>query len=396
MPRNRRLSLIIIATLALLVAVLFHYLPAIVNAGHSVRQAHFRTVWTYRSQKQILTPPILIHSALIFGTYDGSLEAVSAADGHSLWFLKFPDTVFSLAPGGGAGVVYAGTGLHDSQTGLLNAVNAVTGRIIWQREFKGHLEEPPAVDEAHHRLWVGTGPGSLWSLDTRDGAILWHQDLGHLDSTPLLHRDTLYVPAQKSETLHESFFYALNAGDGKILWKIDQPGQPWASPTLDKTGRIILTTTADGQIGVPRPTDKGWAYGVSLDGNTLWQSILPDMPLTPQNYVPDLDIAVYATKKGHLTALDVRTGAKRWETRAGKTFSQPAALVNYFKEPLIAVTSDDGVFSLIDARTGDILFTSKIAANASSSPLVDKGIIYITTSFGITAISDMPVPKEKQ
>ncbi|HEY8189536.1 MAG TPA: PQQ-binding-like beta-propeller repeat protein, partial [Micavibrio sp.] len=252
----------------------------------------------------------------------------------------------------------------------------------------GHLEEPPRVDEARHQLWIGAGPGSLWSLDTRDGSVLWHQDLGHLDATPLVHDDVLYVPAQKSETLNESFFYALNAKNGEILWKLDQPGQPWGSPILHKNGKIVLTTTGIGQIGVQRDTDKGWAYGVSLEGKILWQTQLPDMAVSSDIYLPDQDIIIYVAKNGSVIALNASDGSRIWETKAGVSFYAPGVLVTRFRETLLAVMATDGVFSLINAHTGEIAFTYKRGERSRAAPLVHGDIIYIATDFGIAAIGE--------
>ncbi|MDB5478927.1 MAG: hypothetical protein JWM96_1422, partial [Alphaproteobacteria bacterium] len=337
--------------------------------------------------KQIATTPILEQDLLIFGTFDGTLEAVAAADGREIWSLKLPDTVFSLASDG-EGTIYAGTGLHDSKTALMNAVQSSTGRIIWQREFTGHIEEPPGVDAKQHRLFVGAGPGSLWALDTRSGDVLWHKDIGHLDGTPLLYGNALYIPAQKSEALHESFFYALNPLNGETLWKLDQPGQPWASPTIEKAGRVILTTTGEGQIGRHAPGDKGWAQAVSTEGKTLWQRVLPDMALTPNIYLPENDLMIYAAKNGMVTALKVADGSVTWETKIAGGFSAEGVLLEGFKEKVIAVMSEDGTLYLIDALTGETILHRKMGRGGYSAPLAIGGLLYVTTRHNITALSE--------
>lgn len=385
---RRHISSITFGVLGVFIAVLFHYLPILINPKHSIHQAHFKILWSHETKRQILTAPLIANGMLVFGTYDGTLEAISIADERIAWSLKFPDAIFSLTKDK-ANTIYMGTGLHTNQRGLFSTIDATTGKIIWQREFTGHLEEPPTIDEQNHRLWVGAGPGSLWALNTRNGDVLWHRDIGHLDATPLLHNDALYVPAQKDEMRHESFFYALNPSDGRILWQVDQPGQPWAAPLIDKTGEIILTTTGDGQIGLSRPSDKGWAQAVSSTGETLWQRNLPDMVMTPGVYIPERNIVIYVMKNGIISAINTSDGSIAWEKRTAHGFSAPPTQIIQFKENLVAVTSDDGTFYMIDAETGDIVFSKKMPQKGSIAVISDNNIIYITTSFAITAIGEI-------
>lgn len=374
-----------VCAFVILIAVIFHYLPFLIKSENAPANTQFKTVWSQPIKRQILSTPVIVGDAIVYGTLDGAVEAISVTNGHPLWSIKLPDAVFSVTRDN-QGVVYAGLGLHHSKDALLTAIDPVKGTILWQRNFKGHIEEPVTIDNDHHQLWLGAGPQGLWSVDTKTGKTLWHKKLGHLDSTPLLHKGILYVPAQKSETVLESVFYALNAADGKVLWTLDQPGQPWASPVMDKTGGVILTTTGIGQIGVLKESDKGWAQALSLQGKTLWQKTLPDMPLTPNVYVPEDDIMVYITKKGTIIALHVSSGEHVWETDMGTNLWSEGALVRLFQDKLIAVTSGDGTFHLINAQTGRLVFKKKMGVASNSAPIIYKQIIYVTTAYNITAL----------
>lgn len=377
----------ILAAALLLIAMtgLFHFLPALVGQSHSIRNARFEVLWKYATDKQILANPVIAGDVLIYGTYDGSLKGISTKNGRELWAQKFPDPIFMISADS-RGTVYAGTGLHDNTTGLLTVVKAKTGEILWQRQFEGHLEASPRIDEEKNRLWISAGPGGLWSLDTRNGAVLWHKALGHIDATPLLHKEVVYVPAQKSETRMESTFFALDAGTGEIIWTLDQPGQPWAAPMLHKSDKMILTTTGIGQIGVQRKTDQGWAHAVSWDGKPVWTTQLPNTNMNPDTYIPESDQLIYVIKDGSLVSLKATDGSKLWNAKLGASFSSPGTVIKQFEERILAVMSEDGIFSLVKTDSGKVVFRYATGQRSQTAPVERDGVIYITTNFSITAI----------
>lgn len=374
--------------LAALILIAFQYIPTLFYPARSISHVKFEVLWTQPIKKLILTTPVIIGDVLVYGTYDGFLVGISKKDGRELWAMDLKDSIFAISKD--SKTVYAGTGSHFTKIAFLVAVDPITGIARWKRQYEGHIEEPLAVDEQARQLWTGSGPSSLWSASVRDGSVLWHKEIGHLDATPLLHEGVLYVPAQKEEGLHESFFYALDAKGGDILWKIEQPGQPWASPILDKTGGVILTTTGVGQIGLLRPTDKGWAQAVSIQGrNVLWETALPNMPMTPGVYLPAEDILIYTTKAGIIAALNAVTGDILWHVEADTEFSSQAVAVDRYEEKLIAATSGKGNFYLIDVRDGKILYERKMGYRSSSAPVIDGNVIYITTGHNITALGEV-------
>lgn len=379
----KRLYVFVLWGIAVCVAVLFQYLPNLINPAHSILNARFKTLWLQPVEKLLSTTPVIAGERLVYGTSDGHLFGASLENGETVWSLKLPDGIYAISKEGD--VVYASTGSHFSVKATLAAVEAATGQILWQTEFDGHLEEQLRADAKTHQLWVGGGPSGLWSVDSRDGKILWHKALGHLDGTPLLHEGMLYIPAQKDEATHESFFYALRAKDGTTLWQKEQPGQPWAAPVMDKTGHVIFTTTARGQIGVKRETDQGWAQAFSVSGDLLWQTDLPAMALTPGIYLSDLDLIVYTTKGAGIVALGALDGKIVWQAIPETEFYASAVMVEHFKERLIAATTSGGVFYLLDARSGTVSYSLKTGIQSYAAPVVQNEIIYVPSSHNITA-----------
>jgi outer membrane protein assembly factor BamB len=386
-PKGLKKIHIWIGLIGLVSLVAFARPDYFLNYKKSIHHSDLREIWRVQTEKRVLSPPIIVDDVIILGCYDGVVMGVSSETGKILWSKTFSDFVFSLTSDKN-GVVYAGTGLHSSTIGHQIALEAHTGKIIWQQQFSGHLEEPPFIDEKQHQLWLGTGPGSLWSLDTRDGSILWHKDIGHLDATPLLKDNILYVPAQINETEHKSKFYALNAHTGEIIWELPLEGQPWASPIWDEQSGLILSNTAKGQIGVHKDSDKGWAQGISLAGNLVWQRSIPNMALTPNNHFPERNSIVSIVKSGEIVSLATNDGHIQWATKVGKGFATGGEILNYYQEDLIAVTTEEGIFLIIDVTNGQPLFSKKFGKSYGGGVVAKDNKIFVTTDHLVIGLKE--------
>ncbi len=348
-----------------------------------VNLRQFGEIWSVETKTQVFSTPLIAGGVLVYGAYGNSVEAVSLADGQRVWSLPHNAPVLSLGSEGD--IIYSGEGLHYDQSSSVSAINAEDGRIIWRREFLGHIEESATPDRKHNMVWVGTGPGGIWALDARTGHVRWHQALGHIDSKPLLNDDILYMPAQSDENVHITAFHALDAKNGKTVWKIPQKGQPWGSPVIDETKKIIFTSTGIGQIGVNKGTDQGWAQAVSTEGKLLWEVVLPTTPIAPAVYIPQSDLVIYTAKNGDVLALRVKDGSTAWHEKAGEELHAPAVLINGFDIPMIATTSYEGIFSIRNALTGQELVRRQVGSGVNSSPVVGDDMVYVASAYKITA-----------
>jgi outer membrane protein assembly factor BamB len=283
--------------------------------------------------------------------------------------------------------------LHDDIVADLTAIDPKDGRVIWQRGFKGHLEEPQAVDSG--LIITGAGEGGLWALREKDGTVVWHSDIGHADVTPLVVDDAVYAQAQPQGSKDASVFVALDRDSGAELWRLPLLGQPWGAPVYDVDRRMILTTSARGQIGVSRETDAGWAYGIYRPRRKIvWQKELPNMAVSPEVFLQDSGTVIYSLKNGELLALESATGNEVWRKKVGAQLQSPAILLEGEGEELLAVTSFEGVFSVLRARDGQLLAHYKVGKSVTSSPVSHNDFIYVTAAHTVRAFG--PVSELRQ
>jgi len=58
--------------------------------------------------------------------------------------------------------------------GIWNAVDAATGKILWQTGDPDNASDYGSVSEANGVVYAGSLSGKMYALDAKTGAILWH------------------------------------------------------------------------------------------------------------------------------------------------------------------------------------------------------------------------------
>ena len=122
------------------------------------------------------------------------------------------------APAYSDGTLYVG-----DYGGDMNAVNAATGKLIWQSGSLGNgfgsggeFYSTPAV--AFGRVYAGNNDGRVYSYDTKNGALAWtHSTGGYVYSGPTV-ASTQHSPPTVYIGSFDGNVYALNAKNGETRW----------------------------------------------------------------------------------------------------------------------------------------------------------------------------------
>ncbi|HET7698448.1 MAG TPA: PQQ-binding-like beta-propeller repeat protein [Vicinamibacterales bacterium] len=117
----------------------------------------------WRVEKTV-SVPFAAADGLVFIAADEAIEALSAADGRSVWLLP---RVKAVAP-----LVVAGTLLFAVTAEEIVAVRAADGAIAW-RQPAGGVDLPPAIDGT--RVYLGAKDGRIIALDVADGTLRWEK-----------------------------------------------------------------------------------------------------------------------------------------------------------------------------------------------------------------------------
>lgn len=208
--------------------------------------------------------------------------------------------------------VYVGTG--DNR---LRAYRSSDGAVLWNANVGGGQVSTPAWSNGV--VYVGSGDWTLYAFDAATGASRWsHKTGGPVVGGPVVSRNRVYVGSDDGNV------YAFNAATGEVAW----------------------TTFVGGEIN----------HSPAIAGDTLYVG----------NY----------TGSFLLTAMDVRTGAVRWNVPTGGylDWNTPAVA-----DGVVYVTSVDGEAYAFDAVSGDQIWQRTFPAFIEAAPAVAGGMVYLGT-----------------
>lgn len=357
--------------------------PRITSQITPTAPSEFGLIWHQPAAGMLMGNAALTKDLLFVGTLDKKLEARSRIDGQRVWTLQKKEPVFTSALiVDDIGLI--GEGLHTAPSATITAFTPETGKPLWERAFRSHVETAPAYDPDSGLIFQAAGAEGIWAIELKTGKVDWHVALGHIDVAPLYEDGDLYVPAKLLEDKDGSAVFKLDADDGDLIWQTPVAGNPMGNILDAGQGNIILAT-AVGQVGLNKQTDKGWVHGLDRKGKLLWTTELRAMPLPEGNISKALNLAYFTLKNGDLIALDTRTGKEVWSASYGGEFQSDAALYEDGPTPLIAAVTKDGFVGIRNAADGKPLKGFKTAGGAYSSPLFADDTLYIFEAYGYSA-----------
>ncbi len=285
----------------------------------------------------------------------------------------------------------------------------------------------PAIED--DTVYVYFGTYGVAAIDTSSGKIRWKRtdiNLNHQEgpgSSPILYKDLLIFHCDGYDV---QYITALNKKTGKTTWKtkrsIDLSGvgnharKAFVTPAIQKinnadllvspaaqgcyaydpnTGKEVWRISYSGFSAVPQPvfsggtafvvTDFGrpeiWALnstakGILADGDVSWRYSM-SCPSTPSLTVINGLIYFVADKTGVASCITAKTGELVWRSRVGGSFSaSPIATDEH-----IYFFDRDGTTTVV--RLGDsydVVSQNKLDAGCMASPAVADDAIYIRTT----------------
>jgi outer membrane protein assembly factor BamB len=262
------------------------------------------------------------------------------------------DKLWSGSVGKGAGVtgaglvpaVYGGRAYFASIDGSITAVDAATGRRLWNQEIEAFSGGPGASESL---VVAGTLDGSVIALDAETGAEVWRARVSsEVISPPVIAGQTVVVIANDGRT------HALAAADGRQLWAVDR-----GVPMLSLRGNAPPIVAND--IVVVGSANGGVSAFALADGRPLWEQRLGvGEGRTDLERMVDVDGRM-AVLDGDLFAAGYETGAQSMTLEGGRILwarelSSVAGLAA--GEDGIFVATTDGSMWALDRRSGGALW----------------------------------------
>jgi outer membrane protein assembly factor BamB len=290
----------------------------------------FRTLWRVRGDGSLIEfPPVLENGRLFLGTNHGLVLAVQAGTGRILWHRQFAGCV-AASPAVGNGVVYL-----------------------------GFMDPPPCR---------GTSPRFLAALDARTGGTLWRFRAGAIETSPLLVKGRVYFGSWDHRV------YALDARTGRLDWSFATGDRVKAGVAY--AHRTIVAASYDGSLYAldARSGRLRWAAG----GGALGGLYATPSIANGRVFVGSTNSRVYA--------FALATGRLLWSVRTGSYVYSPAALSG----ASAYIGSYDHRLYALSQATGRIRWTFNTNAPISGAPTVLGGLVYFSTCGSCSSLESNP------
>ena len=266
--------------------------------------------------------------------------------------------------------------------------------------FNTYASPTPAIEPG--RVYVTFGAPGTAALDTATGKVLWERrdlECNHYrgaGSSPVIFRDLLLLHYDGSDV---QYVVALDKRTGKTVWKtprsidfkdLGPDGKPEAEGDMRKAFATPQIITVDGApLLISMGAKATYAYD-PLTGKERWRveertnhsaSTRPvfgfGLVFLPTGFPKGELLAVRPDGRGDITATHVA-----WRLTRGVPNKPSVLLV----DDLLFMTTDAGVASAVEARTGAVVWTGRIGGTHSASPVAADGRVYFFSEDGKTIV----------
>ena len=312
------------------------------------------------------------------------------------------------------GIIYA-----ESDSGAVYALNAATGKQIWERTFPNEVMGNPVVEhglvfigmgntnfsfrelmnyKSGQPVMRGTGMSGIFALNAKTGKTVWRRNTLSEDMpTPAYLQGTLFEANGDGNVL------ALTASTGKLLWKkhiggFDSMSSPvaWVNPQT-KQGEVVASFSNPDQVVALAASDgkKLWTQTVKGSFDTGLSDEVPTVD--PQaNVVVVNSVVNPKTVGGKLTtqlaveALNGTTGKVLWYDQLGRGSMPPAfkAGVPMIHKGVIYMNAPaTDTMHAIDLASGHVLWGFKSKFPGRAAPTYYRGTLYFADGPFIYALN---------
>ena len=360
-----------------------------VPQSHVALNQNVRRVWSAsigegNSRKFRLSADPVVSGGRIFTLDSQSRVTALSTTGATLWTADVTPLADSNDDSSGGGIAASGNRVFvTSGFGTLTALDAISGRVIWQQNFSAASHTAPTVSGG--TVYAVTNNGAGWALDAATGRILWQvfgvvTDRGVLGGgAPAIAGPLVVFPFSSGQLI------AARADGGSTAWAAsvvgDRPGRS-ISVFGDLTGGPVVaanTVYAGSHAGRAAAFD-------ATTGQSLWRA---DEGAFGPIWVAGGSM-FFVSDENRLIRLDASTGETIWVQ------SLPLFKTNRIRRrqeiyshfgPVLAggrliLVSDDRLLRQYTPETGALVGSTTLPGRAARNPIVAGGTMYVVTENG--------------
>ncbi|WP_438855067.1 outer membrane protein assembly factor BamB family protein [Agromyces sp. M3QZ16-3] len=390
--------------------------------------------WVFTTEGNVSATPAVDATRVYVPDGDGNLYAVDRATGQQVWSAKISsytgvpgDTSVATPAVTDTALVFGNQGPFGGGGGEVLAVDKATGELLWSTEVEDHptamITQSATVFDGV--VYVGTDSiepyyagvlpdypccsfrGSLVALDLATGALLWKTymaDVGYpgapvRGSSPAIDakRKSVYIATGSNSDLPDDVLSCVEAAgedesaqracipaadlfDSIVALDLGTGAIKWVTRTLgfDAWNFACIPGLGDG-VNCPEPHGPGHDFAQA-----------PMLFTAKSGRAKGVETLGVGQESGWFWALDPATGAIRWITQAGPdgtfgglewgsaTDGTRVYTANANSNQIDYLSNTDGVWSALDAVTGQILWQTRPTYGGSTAGPVTtaNGVVF--------------------
>jgi outer membrane protein assembly factor BamB len=330
--------------------------------------------WQFNAGAPVRSTPLVIDGVTYFGTAAGVFYAVDK-NGKQIWSFSSGKAIHSSAAAQNDKVFFSDNG----QT--LYCLRRTDGHLIWKTGMGTKLDYPWRFDYYysspiifHDKIYIGSDDGNLYVFDSNNGRKIWSfKTKGLVRSTPAIYKNLVLF----GDT--EGIFYALDATTGDLKWNFKIVGEPDdpAKYGFDRKGMLSAPVVAGNKV-IFGARD-GILYALNADdGKLLWKMDHEISWIISTVAIKDTFVVTGTSDKRFVQAVSLNTGKEIWK------YNTPMAV---WASPLI--NNDkvydgcfDGQLFCLDLKTGHRISEFSTGGMILSSPVMSDGLLYFGSDDG--------------
>jgi len=306
--------------------------------------------WSRPFTSGLLAGPYAESDRVFAVSGDGTVWALSAADGGERWQLR-PGVIVTARPVlAGPVLVLAGSG------GLVYGLEASDGSERWRFNAGDAVKGAPRYDERLGLVFFGTLDKNIYGLEAETGQERWRfATSGNVEASPTFINGTVVCGSLDGR------LYALDAETGRLLWRFDAGGPVARAVAADSDlvyfanlkGEVLACALGSRDVTWRYRSQKSLVTGVALVEGAV----------------------CFATEGGVLLGLDRAGGAPLWRVQGPERVTSLRA-----DGDRIWVGRADGSLACLEGRTGEPIWQVQLERAVEWPLWVAEGRVYAATS----------------
>ncbi|KAI3369008.1 hypothetical protein L3Q82_025980 [Scortum barcoo] len=294
-------------------------------------------------------------TTVFIGSHSHRIQALDLITGSLLWERVLGDRIEASAAVSHCGSLVV-IGCYD---GCVYFLCTASGEMRWIFEAGNAVKSSAAVDPLTGLVMVGSHDGHVYALNPKVQQCVWRRRCGGgaVFSSPYLHTSLrqLYVASLGGHLL------CLNPDNGDVLWSHCRDVPFFSSPN-GSSGHVVIGSV-DGNICC-----------FSNAGKLVWQFATKGPVFSSPCVTADQQRVLCGSHDGCLYCLSCADGSLVWTFQTtAKVYSSPCVFdgsVVGRRGTLVAVASTDGTVWILDGEDGRTLASLTLPGELFSSPVV--------------------------